>query len=329
MGRYTTGGVGRDLIAGALAGAAAVWVTDKLDWSLYRAGGAQGIRKTEAARPGGMDPAHALAARAAAAVGVDIGNRKDNPTGHVFHYGMAVGMGALYGLLRGMSPAVSTGRGALYGLATFILKDEIGNTVMGTAGSPLDYPVKDHARGAAAHTLFGVVTDLGTRLLAPWRDEVVVERGPPLSERIEQGRHYLEHGRDYVASQGRQYLDQGRQYLDQGRHYASQLAEEARSRLPDVDAAELAQRGQRQARRFATEARSRVPDVDAAEIARAGRHHARRFAHDVRSRMPDVDAADLARAGQRQARRFAEDARSHLPEMPTTGLSRAMRWLFG
>jgi len=52
MGRYTAGGVGRDMLVGALAGVAAIWVTDKLDWSLYRSGGPQRIRQTEAARPG-------------------------------------------------------------------------------------------------------------------------------------------------------------------------------------------------------------------------------------------------------------------------------------
>ena len=82
MGRYTEGGVARDVLAGALAGAAAIWVADKLDWSLYRAGGPEKIRQTEAARPGGMDPAHVLAAKAADKVGVDLGDRKDNPAGH-------------------------------------------------------------------------------------------------------------------------------------------------------------------------------------------------------------------------------------------------------
>jgi len=302
MGRYTAGGVGRDLVAGALAGAAAVWVADKLDWSMWRAGGPEGMRKTEAARPGGMDPAHVLAKRAADAAGVEVANPKDNPAGHTIHYCMAMGMGALYGLLRGMAPSVGTGRGALFGFAMFILKDELANTVMGTAGKPLDYPVRDHARGAAAHTLFGVVTDLGTRLLSPWRDEVVIEQGPPLSERIERGRHYLEQGRGYVYDQGRQYLDQGRQYLDQGRQYASRVAEQARSHIPDVDTADLARRGQR---------------------------HARRFAQDVRSQLPDVDASDIARAGRRHASRFAHEARSRMPEIPTSGLSRAMNWLFG
>ena len=302
MGRYTSGGVGRDILAGAVAGVAAIWVADKLDQAIYRAGGREGIRKTEAARPGGMDPAHVLAKRAADAVGVDVGNPKDNPAGHTIHYGIAAGMGALYGLLRGMSPGVSTGRGALFGIAMFILQDELGNTFMGTAGNPLNYPIRDHARGAAAHTLFGIVTDLGTRLMSPWRDDVVIEQGPPLSERLDRGREYLGQGRDYLYEQGRQTLDQGREYVDQGISYASELAEQARSRLPEVDAADIARRGRRDA--------GQVVDT-------------------VRSQLPDFDPAEAAKAGRRQASRFADDARSFVPEIPTTGISRAMRRLFG
>jgi len=264
MGRYTSGSVGRDIIAGALAGAAAIWVADKLDQAIYKAGGPESIRKTEAARPGGMDPAHVLAKRAADAAGVDIGDPKSNAAGRTIHYGIAAGMGALYGLLRGMAPGVSTGRGALFGIGMFVLQDEIGNTVMGTAGNPMDYPIRDHARGAAAHLLFGVVTDLGTRLMSPWRDEVVIEVGPSLSER-------WDHGRDYLKEEGRQRLDQGREYLDQGISYANELAHQARSRLPDVDPAELATTSRRKAARLATEARAYVQEVAPSGLSRAAK----------------------------------------------------------
>jgi hypothetical protein len=359
MGRYTTGGIGRDVIAGALAGAAAVWVIDKLDWSLYHSGGQKGVRATEAARSGGMDPAHTLAAKAADKMGVDIGDRQDNPTGHAIHYGIGMGIGALYGLLRGMAPGVSTGRGALFGMAMFILQDEVGNTVLGLAGNPLDYPIRDHARSAVAHTLFGVVTDLGTRLLSPWRSEVVILRGPSVSERIEQGRHALEDGRDYLYEHGRPYLEQGREYLGKAREYAGRFAEEARSRASEVDWSGLAERGRKQAGRFADEVRSRMPDRDeVSDVAERGRKRARRFAEDVRSRLPEADdASDLAERGRKHARRFAKDVRSQLPdaddvsdltergrkhgrrfaeaaraqaeEYGGSGVSRVMRWLFG
>lgn len=327
MGRYTTGGVGRDILVGAVAGVAAIWVADKLDQAIYRAGGPEGIRKTEAARPGGMDPAHVLAKRAADAVGVDVGDPKDNPAGHTIHYGIAAGMGALYGLLRGLTPAVSTGRGALFGMAMFVLQDQVGNTALGLAGNPLKYPVRDHARGAAAHTLFGIVTDLGTRLLSPWRDEVVIMRGPPVSERLDRGRAYLSQQGDHLYGQGREALEQGRGFLQQGIGYANRVLEQANSRMPDV--VDAARRGGRQASEVADRVRSRTPDYgQVADLARDGTQRARRFAGDVRTQVADADLAGAVRAGQRRAGQVLDRAGSYVTEV-SSPLSRFVARLIG
>lgn len=257
MGRYTEGGVGRDIIAGAIAGAFGLWAMKRLDWKLYEAGGPERIRRTEAARPGGMDPAHALAQQAATKVGVDIGDPKDNPAGHTIEWTIGMGMGALYGLLRGISPRFAKRRGAYYGLAMWLVKDQLLNTVLGTAGKPLDYPWQDHLRGAASHTLFGVSTDLITRVLAPWRDRVVVTVGPSLGERaawLQQGasatlgdlRHRsAETLSDWQAS-ARSAAEQARQRtseaLSQVRDAAGPTAEDLRRR---------AEAGAAQARRTA------------------------------------------------------------------------------
>ena len=311
MGRYTGGGIGRDMLAGALAGAAAVWVVQKLDWSLYRAGGPERIRQTEAARPGGMDPAHVLAAKAADKLGVDIGDRKDNAAGRAVYYGFGIGMGALYGVLRGMCPAVSAGRGALFGLAMFILKDEVGNTVMGTGGNPLDYPIQDHARGAAGHAVFGLVTDLGTRLLAPWRDEVVVYQGPPLSERIEQGRQYVEQGRQYVGEQGRGYLEQGRRLVEQGLEYADKYGRRylQQGREAVDQGREYAEQGRRHARDYARKGQRAAEDY-----AERGRRTAQDYAEQ---------GGTYAERARRQAGRFADQATRYASQAADEVRSRA------
>ncbi|GAC1482113.1 MAG: hypothetical protein NVS2B11_07630 [Acetobacteraceae bacterium] len=243
MGRYTAGGVGRDVVAGAIAGAVAIWAMDKLDWKLYRAGGPDRIRRTEAARPGGKDPAHVLAGRAADKLGVSFGDPKDNPAGHAIHYGAGGALGALYGLLRGISPRFAAGRGGVYGIATWAMGDEGLNMVMGTSGHPLSYPWQDHARGAATHTLFGVVADLVARILSPWRDEVVIVQGPPMSERLEQGRHTLNRLTDQAASRfdatRRTYIDPlparaAAAFDDTRRSYVNPLQARAAAALDDA-----------------------------------------------------------------------------------------------
>ena len=307
MGRYTSGGVGRDIVAGAVAGIAAVWLIDKMQLALTHPGAA--------GRPAEMDPAHAAAAKAADKLGADIGDRSDNPVGHTVHYGIGAGIGAVYGLLRGMAPAVSTGRGALYGLAAFILADEIGAPALGLAKSPLEYPARAHARGALAHTVFGVATDLGTRLIAPWRDEVVIYHGPSIRERIDTGRQTLEDGRDYLYDRGGRYLDHGRDYLDRGRAYASDLADEARARAQDVDVADYADRGRRGVSRFVDRVREYLPDAeDVADYLARGRNSVRGVADEVASRLPDRDdLQDAADRGRKRARRFASDVSDRLP----------------
>ena len=132
MGRYTTGSVGRDVVAGAIAGGAAVWLISKMDWSLGHSGRASAATTTS-------DAAHAAAAKAADAAGVRINDKQQRVVGRTVHYGVGIGIGALYGLLRGMAPSVTTGRGSLFGVATFILGDEIGAPALGLTKGPLEY----------------------------------------------------------------------------------------------------------------------------------------------------------------------------------------------
>ncbi|MBD0274353.1 MAG: hypothetical protein ICV73_20770 [Acetobacteraceae bacterium] len=86
------------------------------------------------------------------------------------HYGLGMVMGAAYAALRQRVGAVGAGRGVPFGLAMFALQDEGLNTLLGTGGPPGRYPWQTHARGAAAHALFGFVTDAVLRLLSRSRN---------------------------------------------------------------------------------------------------------------------------------------------------------------
>lgn len=153
-----------DLVLGALAGAAAIWATDKLDQAMYDSEPAAARRQTIAARPGGMDPAHVVANKVAEAAGTRLHPRQPHPAGIGVHYGLGAVMGAAYAAMRGRVPLVGTGRGVGFGLAMFAVKDEGLNTLLGTAGKPSDYPWQDHARGFVAHGFFGFAVDAMLRL---------------------------------------------------------------------------------------------------------------------------------------------------------------------
>lgn len=156
--------VAGDLIWGALAGAAAVWAMDRVDQYMYDRVPASTRWQTVAARPGGLDPAHVIANKAAQAVGTELSPKQPHPAGIAVHYGLGAMMGALYSAFRLRTPFVGSGHGLVYGLAMFALQDEGLNAMMGTGGRPRDYPWQAHARGAVAHGAFGVATDTLLRL---------------------------------------------------------------------------------------------------------------------------------------------------------------------
>ena len=167
-GRDANGGaLAVDLLKGAVAGAVGVWAMDRVDWFLYERGldTPETRRQTEAARPGGMDPAHVTAQLAADAMGVRLSSPKENPAGLAVHYSLGIMPGMLYGAMRDRVHYVSAGRGLGYGFALFVVEDEIANPMLGIAAPPGQYPWTAHARGLVAHLVYGFVTDAVLSLL--------------------------------------------------------------------------------------------------------------------------------------------------------------------
>lgn len=154
-----------DLVLGAIVGGASVWVLDQVDQAMYDSEPAIARRQTVAARPGGLDPAHVIANRLAARVGITLSPKQPHPAGIAVHYGLGALMGAVYGALRRRVRGVAAGHGIGYGAAMFAVQDEGLNTLMKTGGHPLDYPWQDHVRGFVAHSVFGYVLETGLRVL--------------------------------------------------------------------------------------------------------------------------------------------------------------------
>ncbi|MBL0407860.1 DUF1440 domain-containing protein [Microvirga aerilata] len=169
-----------DLLKGAVAGAVGVWVMDRVDWFMYERGlDTQETRcQTEAARPGGMDPAHVMAKMGADAVGVRPSSPKENPAGLTVHYSLGIMPGMLYGGMRERVNYVGAGRGLGYGFALFVIEDEIANPLLGTAAPPGRYPWTAHARGLIAHLVYGFVTDAVFSVLSGTRHPRRLQRRP-------------------------------------------------------------------------------------------------------------------------------------------------------
>lgn len=158
--RMSDGGGGSalaDVLIGAAAGAAAVWAMDRVDWFNFRREASEARQRTQAIRPGGMDPAHVIADTAARSLGQELKPREENGGGKTVHYALGTISGALYGTLRHRVPAVTAGGGTLFGLGMFFLQDEGLNAMLGLSAKPRRYPWQTHARGFVAHAVYGLV----------------------------------------------------------------------------------------------------------------------------------------------------------------------------
>lgn len=153
-----------DAVIGAVAGAAAVWIMDRVDWFHFRHEASQARRRTQAVRPGGMDPAHVAANKLAEAMGRDLEPKDSNLVGQTIHYSLGVVPGAAYGILRRDFPVLTAGRGSLFGAGLFLMQDEGLNALTGLSARPGEYPWQAHARGLVAHAVYGLALDAALNL---------------------------------------------------------------------------------------------------------------------------------------------------------------------
>jgi hypothetical protein len=77
----------------------------------------------------------------------------------IAHYVMSAVTGSAYSLI----PFASVGRGLAYGAAVWLVADEALIHVLGLSAPPWRFPLRTHARGLAAHLVYGVTLDALTR----------------------------------------------------------------------------------------------------------------------------------------------------------------------
>jgi uncharacterized membrane protein YeaQ/YmgE (transglycosylase-associated protein family) len=151
--------VGRAL-RGAIAGAVATWVMDRVTGQLYRTESRAAFLREKRAQRRGLYPADRLADGVARRFGRRLSRREARRWGHATHYALGILPGVLYGLFRARAPWLARGRGLLYGFALFALEDELANPLLGTSAGPLAYPLQAHARGLVGHLVLGAITDV-------------------------------------------------------------------------------------------------------------------------------------------------------------------------
>lgn len=153
-----------DLAKGAIAGAVATFVMGKVTSYIYAREDPQAKRKEERAR-GGKTAYGVAAEKAADLVGRNLSDEERQRLGAGIHWALGIGMGALYGALRGRFEEMDFGHGLAFGTFFWGAVDETLNPVLGLTPGPEAFPMETHARGLAGHLTFGMVADGTLRVL--------------------------------------------------------------------------------------------------------------------------------------------------------------------
>lgn len=155
----------RDALRGALAGAAATWCMDRITTAMYEVQAPEVTERETAAQPNGKSSVANLVDRIETETGFVIPADRRPMVEQAIHYGLGIGPGAVYGVVRRHVPFARLGRGLVFGLVLFVVNDEYLNTKLGLAGPPGAYPPESHLRGLVGHAVLGVSTETGIQLL--------------------------------------------------------------------------------------------------------------------------------------------------------------------
>ena len=154
----------KTIIRGALAGAAATWVMDRVTTVLYDVQAPEVTEQETAARPNGKPSVANMIDRFETQTGIQVSPARRPLVENVVHYALGAVPGALYAVARKIPP-VRALNGVGYGLALFAANDEFLNTKLGFAGPARAYPPETHFRGLAGHAVLGAATETGIQLL--------------------------------------------------------------------------------------------------------------------------------------------------------------------
>jgi hypothetical protein len=108
------------------------------------------------------EPATVKAAEAVSRIvlGHELEEQEKDAAGMAMHLAMGVTSGAIYGAAAEITPVVTSGSGAPYGLAVWAVADEIVVPALGLSRPPFQHPPSTHLYAMGSHLVYGVVLEL-------------------------------------------------------------------------------------------------------------------------------------------------------------------------
>lgn len=169
MSRNKMAGPFRAALAGAVAGTAASAMMDVYWWAMQ---GVPGARPEQQPRPGDHTPGHEPATQNMAdafwraVTGSEVPRDKKAVAGVAAHYAFGAACGALWGVYAAMRRRSALPEGVLYGVAIWLLGDEIAFRAAKMSPEAEKVPLSEHAQALGAHLVYGAGTAAITERLA-------------------------------------------------------------------------------------------------------------------------------------------------------------------
>lgn len=153
-----------DLLKGAVAGAAATYVMNSATTWMY-ARESDATRQREEEARGGQSAYVTAADRLARIAGYQLSDEAKGRGGTAIHWTTGISAGIKYAVFRRYWPKITAGYGLPYGIAFFLIMDELMTPVLGLTPGPTAFPWQAHARGLGGHLAFGATNDAALRAL--------------------------------------------------------------------------------------------------------------------------------------------------------------------
>jgi uncharacterized membrane protein YagU involved in acid resistance len=94
--------------------------------------------------------------------------RTTQHVGQILHYTFGTTTGALYGALADAIPALTTAGGVPFGLAVWLLADELAVPALGLSQPPTRQDLTTHTYALVAHGVYGLTAEYTRRLVRQW-----------------------------------------------------------------------------------------------------------------------------------------------------------------
>jgi len=154
-----------DALLGALSGLVASWFMEQLQRPIMKARG-PAVKERERAARGGLEPATIRAARKVAGLaGRSVPEEQARAAGEAVHYATGAGVAALFGVLAPRLRLSALAAGTLFGVAVWLVVDEVLTPALGFSRAPWRYPASTHLKALANHLVYGAATGASYRVL--------------------------------------------------------------------------------------------------------------------------------------------------------------------